>query len=359
MRAAPARKAWIGPTMRRARNRPARKASRRPRQQQRTRSLDRVIERRIGLVGRKLDEHQPAERRDRRIGREHLAAADVGRLLHLLGRAGGDGRARRLDLRQLRHVGIAQHQADVGMRDEAALRVDHVGLAVLADLDLRDHVPDQLEIDLGDADAGIAPRAGERQRHVGLGFAAEIDRAVIDLLGHRLGELRLLGEIGLARDHVHGEPRHLELLAAGGVELRQLGDRRHLAQQPQAVEAPLLERARRPWQLRRPADLALDLLDELPDLGRRGFRLLALDADQRGLVLAVGEIDLEQAVGEQRHAHHGQEQRDIFAEQCSADLPRPQPVASARKDLAEAPLHSLTRRIQSPRRHIAETIWGL
>ena len=70
------------------------------------------------------------------------------------------------------------------MRDQPAVAVDHIGVAVLADLDLRDHVPDQLEIDLGDADAGLAPRAGERERHVGLGFAAEIDRAVIDLVGH-------------------------------------------------------------------------------------------------------------------------------------------------------------------------------
>jgi hypothetical protein len=32
--------------------------------------------------------------------------------------------------------------------------------------------------------------------------------------------------------------------------------------------------------LRGPAELALDLLDELPDLGGGGFRLLALDADE-------------------------------------------------------------------------------
>jgi hypothetical protein len=34
------------------------------------------------------------------------------------------------------------------MGDEAAIGVDHIGAAVLADLDLGDHVPDQLEIDL-------------------------------------------------------------------------------------------------------------------------------------------------------------------------------------------------------------------
>ena len=141
-------------------------------------------------------------------------------LLHLLGAAAALRARAAFTCGEPRQVGIAQHQADVGMRDQPALRVDHVGLAVLADLDLRDHVPDQLEIDLGDADAGVAPRAGERQRHVGLGFAAEIDRAVIDLVGDGLGEFRVLGEVGLAADHVHGEPRHAQLLVAGGIELR-------------------------------------------------------------------------------------------------------------------------------------------
>jgi signal transduction histidine kinase len=59
-------------------------------------------------------------------------------------------------LRAARTCGVAQDETDVGMCDQPALRVDHVGVAALADLDLRDHVPDQLEIDLGDADAGVA-----------------------------------------------------------------------------------------------------------------------------------------------------------------------------------------------------------
>ena len=107
-----------------------------------------------------------------------------------------------------------------------------------------------------------------------------------------------------------------------GVELGELGDRRHLAQQPQRVEAALLERARGPRQLRGPADLALDVLDELADLGGGGLGLLALDAGQRLLVLLIGEPDFEQAVGQQRHADHGDEQRDVFAEQPAADMGR-------------------------------------
>ena len=211
--------------------------------------------------------------------------------------ASGVAGLRRLHLRQLRHVGVAQHQADVGMRDQAALRADHIGMAVLADLDLRNHVPDQLQIDLGDADAGVLAGAGQRQRHVGLGFPAEIHRPVIDLVGDGLGEFRILGKVEAGVDHVHGQPRHPQPLLAGGIDLRQFGDRRHLPQQPQRIEPALLDRAGRPRQLGGPAELAFDFLDELADLGGRGFGLLVLNPDQRRLVLAVIEENLENPVG--------------------------------------------------------------
>jgi hypothetical protein len=42
--------------------------------QQERRASDRRVDRGIGLGERKLDEHQPAERRDRRIGRQHALA---------------------------------------------------------------------------------------------------------------------------------------------------------------------------------------------------------------------------------------------------------------------------------------------
>jgi hypothetical protein len=61
-----------------------------------------------------------------------------------------------------------------------------------------------------------------------------------------------------------------------------------------------------------------DLLDELPDLGGGGFRLFALDADQRGFMLLIIEHDVENAVGHQRDADDGDEQRDVFGEQASA-----------------------------------------
>ena len=70
--------------------------------------------------------------------------------------------------------------------------------------------------------------------------------------------------------------------------------------------------------MRRPAELALDLLDELADLGGGGFRLFALDADERRLVLLIVEVDVENAVREQRDADDRHEQRDVFREQASA-----------------------------------------
>src|SRR4029077_13676812 len=107
---------------------------------------------------------------------------------------------------------------------------------------------------------------------------------------------------------------------ARGVELSQLGNGGHPAQQPQGIEAALLDGARRPRQVCGPAELALDLLDELADLGGGSFRLFALDADQRRLVLLIIEQDVENAVGHQRYTDHRDEQCDVFGEQASASF---------------------------------------
>jgi hypothetical protein len=52
--------------------------------------------------------------------------------------------ARSLKLRQAGHVGIAQDEADVRVSDKPPLGAYHVGVPVLADLDLRDHIPNEL-----------------------------------------------------------------------------------------------------------------------------------------------------------------------------------------------------------------------
>jgi hypothetical protein len=120
----------------------------------------------------------------------------------------------------------------MGCRDQPPLRVYHIGMAALAHFDLRDHVPDQLEVHLGHTHPGVAPGTGYRQRHVRLGFTPEIDRPVINLARHRFRELRIVGEVGAAADHVHRQPRDPQPLLAAGVDLPQLGNGGHLAQQP-------------------------------------------------------------------------------------------------------------------------------
>src|SRR5258707_12249426 len=118
-------------------------------------------------------------------------------------------------------------------------------------------------MDLGDGNAGIAPIARHRQRHVRLGFLAEIDRAEPGAVRLGFGEGRALREIGLAADDVDREARHLELLLALGVELRQFGDRRYLAHQPDVILAALVEGPRDPLRMRLPATLVLNPLYEL------------------------------------------------------------------------------------------------
>src|SRR5262249_56056047 len=58
----------------------------------------------------------------------------------------------------------------------------------------------------------------------------------------------------------------------------------------------------------------------LGDVGGGGFRLFALDADERRLVLLIIEEDVENAVGQERNADHRDEQRDVFGEQAPAGL---------------------------------------
>ena len=52
------------------------------------------------------------------------------------------------------------------MRDVAARTIHDVGLSLLAHLDLRDDIPDELEIDLCNGDAGIATVPGQCEGHV-------------------------------------------------------------------------------------------------------------------------------------------------------------------------------------------------
>jgi len=104
-------------------------------------------------------------------------------------------------------------------------------MAALAHFDLRDHVPDQLEIHLGHAHPGITSGTGYGERHIRFRFTAEIDRPVINLARYRFRELRIVGEVVAAGDHVHGEARDPQSFLAAGIELGQLRNGGHLAQQ--------------------------------------------------------------------------------------------------------------------------------
>ena len=203
---------------------------------------------------------------------------------------------------QAGHIGIAQHQADVGMRDQASLRIDDVGVTMFADLDLRDHVPDQLEIDLGNADTASRAGAGNRQRHIRLGLMAEIHRPVIDLVGHGFGELRIRRTVGAA---VRPHPWRAATRAAARCRTHragELGDGRHLAQQPQASNRRCsIGRADHGICVVQPIWLSISLTN-WPILAAAASACSRWMRISDRLVLLILEPDLEQPVGQQRHA---------------------------------------------------------
>ena len=62
------------------------------------------------------------------------------------------------------------------MRDQPALRIYHISVAALAHFDLRDHVPDQLEVHLGHAHSGVAPGPAIASVMYGCDFTAKQTR---------------------------------------------------------------------------------------------------------------------------------------------------------------------------------------
>ena len=175
------------------------------------------------------------------------------------------------DLRKAREIGLAQHEADVRVGDQPASPVDDIGIPGPPHLDCSNDVPDQFEIDLGDGDTRVATALRHRETDVRLRFLAEIHWAEPEPGSLRLDEARILRPVGIAADDVHRKPRDFELLAAVGVELGDLGDRRDLAEQANIVEAALVHRSRRPLRLGCPTNLALDVGNELSDTLRRRF----------------------------------------------------------------------------------------
>ena len=177
-------------------------------------------------------------------------------------------------------VGLAQHEADVGIGDQEAVAVDHVRLALVADLDARHHVPDELEVHVGD-------RHGPRcRRPSGCAIVMYGSVSLRKYTGPNQGWPRLaLRNAGscerslpeLDRCPCRGATRAI-CSRPVGVELRDVRDLGRLAQQLQELDAAQLDVARIELRQRRVGELLLDLPDVLLDARRRGDRLLVLQA---------------------------------------------------------------------------------
>jgi hypothetical protein len=170
-------------------------------QQEQHAAHDEDIERAEGLGLLELDEHAPAQLRNRRERGQHLPAIEVVAGQHAVAveRAG----QRRLDLRQRGQALLLQHLADVRMRQQRALAIHHVGIAGGADLDARHGVRDELEVDLGQQHAIAVVAGGPRHAHVGLAVAAKVEVAVEGGAGRRQLERRTAGVVTAGVDLVH------------------------------------------------------------------------------------------------------------------------------------------------------------
>src|SRR5262249_60602076 len=107
---------------------------------------NRGVQRRVSLSGWSFDEHRPPQFRNSCIGRENLLASQV----RLRGKRPWRTSECRLHLAKVLKVPLLQHQTDVGMGDEIPLMGDDIGVPSLTYLDLRNDLPDVLEIHLSD-----------------------------------------------------------------------------------------------------------------------------------------------------------------------------------------------------------------
>ena len=104
-----------------------------------------IAQRGEGILDRPLDEHEPAERRNRRVNGDGLATLQaLGNRVHLVVRRGaGALRARRPDLWRVGEVALREHEPQIGMGDELVVRIHHIRIARTTGADARHHVPDR------------------------------------------------------------------------------------------------------------------------------------------------------------------------------------------------------------------------
>jgi hypothetical protein len=194
-------------------------------------------------------------------------------------------------------------------------RVEHEGVARLTDMDRRDHVPDQLEIDLRDGDAVDLARTGNCHGHVRLGTFVQCHRAVPGVIRAGADDGGIARAINAAVDNVGVDPRDLQPFDALVIDQRDRDDRRHLPQQPQYVEPVPLVGPFPPRQLHGPLQLVGDIAEISLDLARGRTRFGVQPLGQYQALIAITELRLARSVGEQRHDDSAEQCGKIFSEQ--------------------------------------------
>src|SRR5438105_2279126 len=103
----------------------------------------------------------------------------------LANNAGGEDRRYRLtvagiaNLHKRAHVRLAEHQADIGMGNQIAVSIDHIGPPRVPDMNGRNELRDEREIDIGDGDTAMRRRLRVRDGHMWLGPDPEIGSAEV------------------------------------------------------------------------------------------------------------------------------------------------------------------------------------
>ena len=153
----------------------------------------------VGLTLGQLDEHAPVHRWRGRLRHQDRLPLQAGEPMQYLDRL-------RVDQAQgRREVGVAQHQAGIGVRDQAPRLVDHVRLAVAADTQLRDDIADKLQVHFCHHDTSLASGGGECHADERLGIATKVDRAVVRAVRQRGLHRLFLRTVDTAVQPVHAD----------------------------------------------------------------------------------------------------------------------------------------------------------
>jgi hypothetical protein len=98
------------------------------------------------------------------------------------------------------------------MRHQSADAIQDESLACLTDMNRRDHVPDQFQVDLGNGDAGAGSRASDGNSHERLGATVQRQRAEPDVRRARPDDCRIRGVVDPAHRDVGIGARNMQAL---------------------------------------------------------------------------------------------------------------------------------------------------